>query len=45
MIDVKAFNRELDAEKRDAARLDELRQAVGPALRRALQATGGGRRS
>ena len=42
VIDVNAFNRELDAERQDAARLESLRQAVGPALRRALQATGGG---
>jgi hypothetical protein len=36
VIDIDAFNRELDAEKADAARIARLREAVGPALRNAL---------
>jgi hypothetical protein len=36
VLDIDAFNRELDAEKADAARIARLREAVGPALRNAL---------
>jgi hypothetical protein len=48
VIDLDAFNRELDAEKADATRIARLREAVGPALRNALDkmrlAEGGGLR-
>jgi hypothetical protein len=42
VIDIRAFNRELDAEKRDAEKLARLRATVGPALRTALDTMGKG---
>jgi hypothetical protein len=42
VIDIGAFNRELDDEKRDAEKLARLRTTVGPALRAALESMGKG---
>jgi hypothetical protein len=39
VLDLEAFNRELDAEKLGAARLQGLRKAVGPVLTAALETT------
>jgi hypothetical protein len=40
VLDIDAFNAEVDAEANDAAKLEGLRNAVGPMLRKALDAKG-----
>ena len=39
VMDIDAFNREVDAEREDAARLERCRKAVAPALAKAMEAT------